>query len=141
MTILGEIWEEWVTPGQLIKAGKRVEISEDGLDMNWMDQTKFASSEAILHPPQKTPQKLNMTHVLDSPEGVCKGSAEYYRQKLNCSLEYIDQLSETTPELEEVPGLMPYNHIVPKKSKNNSLTKMHGTLKATGVRALIQERQ
>ena len=29
MTILGEIWEEWVTPDQLIKAGKRVGICED----------------------------------------------------------------------------------------------------------------
>ena len=40
MTILGEIWEEWVTPDQLIKAGKKVSLSADGLNVNWMDQKK-----------------------------------------------------------------------------------------------------
>ena len=37
MTILGEIWEEWATSDQLIKAGKRVGLSADNLNVNWMD--------------------------------------------------------------------------------------------------------
>ena len=141
MNILGEIWQEWVTPEQLAKAGKRVGIAENGLNVNWMDQGKFQAAEAILHPPHTTPQKLNTSAVFDSPEGVRKGSAEYYRIKLNQSLEHIAQMETTTPELEEVPGLMPYKRIVPTKSKNKGLTKMHGTLKATDARKLAEEKQ
>ena len=37
MTILGKIWEEWATSDQLIKAGKRVGLSADNLNVNWMD--------------------------------------------------------------------------------------------------------
>ena len=38
MTILGEIWEEWVTPDQLKKAGERVGLSADSINVNWMDK-------------------------------------------------------------------------------------------------------
>ena len=146
MTILGDIWKEWVTPEQLVKAGKRVGISDSGLDINWMDQTKFEAAEAILNPPDvmKTPSKiskelLNST-IIESPDGVRKGSAEYYRRKLEQSLEHIQYLSETTPNLEEVPGLMPFKRINPK-SKNKFVTKMHGSLKATELRVLVEERE
>ena len=144
MAILGEIWEEWVTPDQLIKAGKRVGLSVDGLNANWMYQRKFKTAEAILHPPNSTPEtsnNLNSTFLLRSLEGVRKGSAEYYRWKLKQSLEHIAQLSETTPELENVPDLMPFKRIAPTKSKNKTLTKMHGSLKSTEVRKLVEERE
>ena len=145
MTILGEIWSEWVTPAQLVKAAKRVGISDSGLDVNWMDQSKFEAAEAILNPPDltKTPQKQRLMNstVIESPEDVRKGSAEYYRRKYDKSLEYINNLSQTTPDLEEVPGLMPYKRINTDKSKNKFVTKMHGSLKATEVRKLVTERE
>ena len=55
MTILGEIWEEWVTPHQLIKAGKGVGLSADSLNVNWMDRKIFEAAEAILHLPNSMP--------------------------------------------------------------------------------------
>ena len=109
-----------------------------------MDQKKFEAAEAILHPPNSTPERsnsLNSTFLLRSPEGVWKGSAEYYRRKLEQNLEHIAQLSETTPKLENVPGLMPFKRIAPTKSKNKTLTKMRGSLKSTELRKLVEERE
>ena len=105
---------------------------------------KFEAVKAILHPPDSTPERannLNSTFLLLSPEGVRKGSAEYCWRKLKQSLEHIVQLSEITPELENVPDLMPFKCIAPTKLKNKTLTKMHGSLKSTEVRKLMKERE
>ena len=146
MTILGEIWAEWVTPEQLIKAAKRVGISKNGLNVNWMDQSKFAAAEATLNPPQSPENVLNSTEIT-SPVGTRKNSSLYWRKKFETSLEKIDELNQTihsiqttTPDLEAVPGLMPYRKVVPK-NKNKFVTKKHGTLKATDVRKLVEERE
>ena len=84
---------------------------------------------------------MNSTFLLRGPEGVRKGSAEHYRQKLEQTLKHIAQLSETTPELEDIPGLMPFKCIAPTKSKNKTLTKMHGSLKSAEVRKLVEEQE
>lgn len=78
----GEKWEEWVTPDQLTKAGKRVALSADGLNVSWMDQKKFEAAGVIPHPPNSTSERsnsLNSTFLLRGPEDVWKGSAVYYR--------------------------------------------------------------
>ena len=56
-------------------------------------------------------------------------------------MEQIKNLSQTAPELEEVPGLMPYKRVIPTKTKNKALTRMHGTLKATDMRMLVEEKE
>ena len=45
MQILAEIWEEWATTS-----------CPNGLNVEWMDQSKFERAEAILNPP-KTPER------------------------------------------------------------------------------------
>ena len=146
MTILGNIWTEWVTPEQLVKAAKPVGVSKDGLNINWMDQSKFNSAEATLNPPGTPEAVLNSTTIA-SPVGTRRYSSLYWRKKFEASLEKIGELNqtistmnETTPELETVPNLMPYRKVVPK-NKNKSLTKKHGTLKSTDVLKLAQDRQ
>ena len=56
-------------------------------------------------------------------------------------LKHIAQLSKTTPEVENVPGLMPFKSTAPTKSKNKTLTKMHGSLKSTEERKLVEEQE
>ena len=41
MKILGNIWKKWLTVESLTMAAKRVGIAETGLNVNWMDQSKF----------------------------------------------------------------------------------------------------
>ena len=36
MNLLSEIWNEWATPESIQKAGKKVGITEEGLDIDWM---------------------------------------------------------------------------------------------------------
>ena len=79
MNILAEIWNEWATPEALVKAGKRVGISKDGLNVNWMAQDKFRQAAAILNPP--TPQKTSTPISIESPsEHVRRGSTEYFKK-------------------------------------------------------------
>ena len=87
MNILADIWEEWATPEILVKAAQRVGISNTGLNVNWMDQTKFAAPEAILNPSSlQTPTKeKEVINQLDSPVGVRKGSLKYLQYKLTQS--------------------------------------------------------
>ena len=45
MNILGEVWQKWYLLKDLLKAaGKRVGISEDGLNINWTQKKKFYPS-------------------------------------------------------------------------------------------------
>ena len=96
-----------------------------------MCQEQFERAEAIyiLHPP--TPTKNASTVVMQSPKGIRKGSAEYYKAKLDQSIEYLQSLENTVPELEQVPGLMPYKKVNPKnKTAMKRLTDTHGSMKA-----------
>ena len=55
MTILGDVWNKWSTPDLIVKSGKRVEISSNGLKVNWMQQDKFRRAEALLEPAVSSP--------------------------------------------------------------------------------------
>ena len=77
MNILAEIISDWATPEKLVKAGKRVGISSEGLSVEWMDQSMFERAEAILNPPTN----ITPTIQISSPENVRKGSAEYWKSK------------------------------------------------------------
>ena len=59
MTILGEIWEEWVTPDQLIKAGERVGLSADSINVNWMDKKNLKlQKQFFIHQVQHQRDKI-----------------------------------------------------------------------------------
>ena len=97
-------------------------ISKDGLYVNWMCEEKFAAADVILNPLLvATPTKAMFPCIIESPKGVRKGSEEYYKMTLNQSMDYIQTLTEATPTLVGVPGLMPYRSIIPKESTNKHL--------------------
>ena len=133
MTILAEVWNKWASPQCIVKAGKRVGISKEGLNVNWMDQDKFEQAEAILNPP--TPSKN-----LGSPKNLRKGSAAYSKAKYNQRTDQNQSLSNSEVDLEEVPGLMPYKTIKPKMTTIKRIMDVHGSMKASDVRLLIQEK-
>ena len=127
MTILSEIWEEWVTPEMLITAGMCVGIAPTGLNVDKRNQEKFKTAEAILNP-TKTPEKKAPIPDIPSPANVRKGSAEYYKYKYEKSLEINQTVINMPVALEKIPSLLSYNKIKPNKSKNLRITNQHGSL-------------
>ena len=60
------------------RPAKRVGISEDGLDVEWMQTEKFESAKLCMEG-SSTP--VTLTPVINSPVGVCKNTASYYKHK------------------------------------------------------------
>ena len=105
----GNAWQKWITPEGLVNAAKYVGISATGLNVNWMDKEKLQAAKKPLEGNRKS-QKSNdpnsLACLLESPVGVRKGTASYY--KLDQSLERIKELQDTTPALEKIPGLLSF---------------------------------
>lgn len=72
MTILGEMWSTWTTQESLIKAAKRCGISSEGLNVNWMQQHKFASAALILdqrpEPSMPARSRYLRSQLVESPD-------------------------------------------------------------------------
>ena len=139
MNILSEIWGEWATPERIMKAGKRVGISQDGLSVKWMDQKKFEQAEAILHPP--TPDKALDVPNVKTPEGVRRNSAAYWKSLYLQRTEQVESMENDSFQIENVPGLLPFKKVKPKETVKRKITDVHGSLKATEVRALVEKKE
>ena len=48
MKIIAEAWPAWTERTDLVKAAKRVEISDSGLNVDWMQQDKLERAEILL---------------------------------------------------------------------------------------------
>ena len=144
MNLLSEIWNEWATPESIQKAGKKVGITEEGLDIDWMDQTKFERAEAILNPPSSsTPVKAGSSSTsmscFDSPPKVCKGSAAYYKFKFEKTQQKIQDLERTPLDPSLVQSVFTFEKIKPKKTKNQRITSVHGSMTAKNVLSIVKE--
>ena len=101
MNILAEIWNEWATPECIVKAGKRVGISKDGLSVKWMDQRKFEQADAILAPPMPT-KNTDSTQLSNPQKGFVEtalltGSLSICREPIQFnSIQFILSHSYTT---------------------------------------------
>lgn len=132
MTVLSKAWPRWIEKEDLVAAGKRVGISKDGLNVNWMDQKKFDRAEIILGSKSETAphpsDKRNKIQVA-SPPDVRKGSKKYLQLKLQ---EAERMLNERLLDVTEVPGLMSIPAVKPKvpSSKNVKITHMYGSMTA-----------
>ena len=139
MNILAEIWNEWAKPESIQSAGKKVGITDTGLDVDWMDQGKFERAEAILNPPS-TPEKAGPSNSnIDSPPNLRKGTKEYYKFKYEQAQEKIKQLESTPFDPSEVSSVFHYDRINPKKSKNQRITSVHGSMTAKNILKVVKE--
>jgi hypothetical protein len=75
-TILGNVWDKWATREKLVNAAKRVGISEDGLDVDWMQKDKFETDARLMKAQDHVEETAN-SPVIDSPKDVRKGTAAY----------------------------------------------------------------
>ena len=80
-----------------------------------MDKAKFERAEAILNP--VTPQKTQSSATVDSLVHMRKGTLEYYKYKYEQVKERIDELEKTHFDPKEVPSVLRFDKIKPKKRR------------------------
>ena len=83
MTILADMWSNWTTPETIVKAGKRVGISHDGLNVEWMQQDKFQRAIAAT---EHADESINAgpstsSPVCPSPADIRKNNGAYWKVK------------------------------------------------------------
>lgn len=140
MHILSDLWKEWIKPDLIRIAAKKVGITCDGLNIDWMNQDMFRRAEALLDTGLKENRPEDKSVKLSSPVGVRKHSRVWYEHKLQESLKIIDNLTKTPVPLEEVDGLLPMKKIEPKKSTNKRITNVHGAIRNTDLLAMVHEK-
>ena len=86
MEALGEIWSPWITADTIQKNAKLVEVSENGLDIDWMNQEKMDKAEMLIvreNEPVTPSQKSLLNEIPETaaesgtPEGMRRNSIEY----------------------------------------------------------------
>ena len=100
MQILGKMWRKWAQPDAIVNASKRVGISVDGLDVDWMQGDKFARAELCI---EKEEISDIRTPVISSPIHIRKGTAEYYKHKYEQAHTELVKQSAAAINIEEVP--------------------------------------
>ena len=139
MNILSEAWPEFATPSLLVKAARRVGLSSEGLNINWMNQEMFKRADYLMHGPA-TPAKESSAVVISSPIGVRKHSLEYYKQKYELTSRTLQELIDTPVSLKDVDVMLPMKKIQPKKSKAIRMTQVHGSMRASDILTKVKER-
>ena len=140
MEVLGSIWSKWTSKEAIVKAFKRVGISTSGLSVDWMQQDKFTAAEAIIQKECATPKQQKEIWEVDSPDGVRKGSAEYFKRKCQMYQNKLKEHSETTISPDEIPGFLKIDKVkVPATKKAVRLTQIHGSMEASKILELREQ--
>ena len=101
-----------------------------------MDEEKLQAAKKLLEgnrKPQKKDDPNSLACLLESPVGVRKDAASYY--KLDQSPERIKELQDTTPALGKIPGLLSFKQIKPKNTTTikHKVTHVHGSMRASDI--------
>ena len=127
MVILTEVWPSWTNDKFLVKADKRFGIAKDGLSVHLMQQDKFETAAKCIRSSNKKMDTADNL-AISSPVGIRKGTAEYYKVKIENAQKVIARLNPSTPSLEEI-GLLTIKKVIPKvKSANVRVTQYHGSM-------------
>ena len=140
MNILAKVIMDWATPEKLVKAGKHVGITSKGLSIEWMDQAMFEQAAAVLNPGTPTKTSADLPGVI-SPEGVRKDSAAYWKSKYTQAQEQYSARQQLEFPLKQVDGLLPFKKVKPSETTKKKITDVHGSLKGTEVRKLIEQKE
>lgn len=92
MNILSVIWRKWANKNSILNFARKVGMTQIELNADFMDQKAFKKAEAVTI---STPIKSNQKLVIELPENVRHGSAEYWRKKFECAETVISDLQHT----------------------------------------------
>ena len=88
MEALGEIWSPWITADTIQKTAKLVGVSENGLDIDWMNQEKMDKAEMLIvkeSEPVTSSRKSPLNEIPETtaesgtPKGMRRKSNEYWK--------------------------------------------------------------
>ena len=108
--------------------------------VEWMDQAMFERAAAVLNPGTPTKTSADLPGVI-SPEGVRKDSAAYWKSKYTQAQKPYSGRQELEFPFEQVDGLLPFNKVKPSETTKKKITDVHGSLKGTEVRKLIEQKE
>ncbi|XP_065672342.1 uncharacterized protein LOC136090155 [Hydra vulgaris] len=140
MMILGRIWNNWAPRQSIIKAARRVGVTSTSLSVNDMQQDKFARAALYIDFSKSVTSSTTTpgSYTIKSPDKR-KNSAQYWKEKFERSQELIQELSEKSIQLEEIPGLLTVQKVKPKVSKlTTRVTQVHGSMKGKNVLDLVK---
>ena len=143
MLILSRIWGRWATKDRLINAARRVGITNDSLNVQFMQQDKFKRADECME--VETPAPESESSASPGPSSILspdkrRGSAAYWRDKFQQAIGIIDELHEKSIQLTEIPDFMTVQKVKPKLSKENvRVTQIHGSMKAKNVISIVKE--
>ena len=127
MVILSKIWSTWTSEETIIKAAKRVRISANGLCVDWMQQSKFQSAEAILDTGEAGPS--TRAPIINNTAVLRRNSAKYWKEVALEAQARLEQQSVGSVDLVEAGILTNKKIIKPKQSgKNMRFTQVRGSL-------------
>ena len=131
MTLLSGIWSDWFSKDSIVKAFKRCGIEPDKLSVSLMQQDKFFSA-ALLETP-KTPSSSGSKWNITSPEGLRKGTAEYWKKKCLQYEEKLEEISKIPFSPDEIEELTSIEKIKISKSKNFRITQVSGSMRGEDI--------
>lgn len=131
MSILSKIWDKWASKKSIIAAAKRVGISKEGLNVNWMQQQKFEKAASVI----QTPEPSKSSKIVDSP-AERKGSSAYWKAKYELA---IEKLTENEIDL-EAAGVLTTEKIKPKEKKEKvRVTQVWGSMTGKNVLSMVKD--
>ena len=117
---------------------KRVGITTTGLSVEYMQQDKFMQAASCMEQ-QGTASASSSSSTITSPKHTRKNSAAYWKHKFEQSQALVEELSEKSISLEEVPGLMTIEKVKPNLSKQTTrVTQVHGSMQGKDVISLVE---
>ena len=128
--ILSDILPTWVSEESLVKASKRVGISSVGLNVDWMQTSKFEQADMLFgNSPGTSKDTSSVNDALDasasshncsliaSPKNCRSGTISYLKGKLANAEQLIQDIVNEKVSLKEVPGLFQSHRVRPVKKK------------------------
>lgn len=151
MLTLAEIWPNWVSKNSVKKSFKRCGITETTLDIDYMQQDKFASADLVgprnpVEGSPKTPNKARSAKKIElfvqdipSPKSVKKGTAAYWKGKYLAMKDACKTVLETPISPEEVPQITHIEKFKGKKQRNFRITQTCGSLSAKDILSIREK--
>ena len=81
MRIMAKMWGTWAQSQAIVKAAKRVGISEEGLDVDWIQADKFLQADLCIEKETEMLASTPNASLISSPINIRKGTTKYYKYK------------------------------------------------------------
>jgi len=129
------IWSNWWTPNDRRAAFRQVGICQGKVAAELVNREKF-----YMPPPPPTPT-APMSLVAESPEGVAKGSTEYWKVKYERQVAITERLAKTEVGPKEAGILEVTVQQKRKPVSSMRITDGHGSSELTGLLEKIQSKK